>query len=45
MGRMCCPVRDDDVAALKEINEVVPTFKGILEVSFSSVKYNGVFSI
>jgi len=31
MGKLCAPVRDDDVAALKEIKDVVPLFQGILK--------------
>ena len=31
MGKLCAPVRDDDVAALKQIKDVVPLFQGILK--------------
>jgi hypothetical protein len=34
MAKMCCPARDDEVQALTKLKDVVPTFKGILEVSF-----------
>ena len=30
MSKLCAPVRDDDVAALKEIKDIVPLFQGIL---------------
>merc|ERR1711892_1036614 len=31
MGILCAPVRDEQIAALKEMTEVVPLFKGIME--------------
>lgn len=32
MGKMCAPVRDDEVSKLTQIEGVVPVFRGILEV-------------
>lgn len=31
MGILCAPVRDEQIAALKEMTEVVPLFRGIME--------------
>merc|ERR1719481_353294 len=31
MGMLCAPVRDEQIAALKEMTEVVPLFRGIME--------------
>lgn len=31
MARSCAPVRDEEVAKLNDINDVVDTFRGILE--------------
>ena len=31
MGKLCAPVRDDEIADLKQIDEVVPLFKGIMK--------------
>lgn len=31
MGILCAPVRDDQIAALKQMTEIVPLFKGIME--------------
>lgn len=31
MGILCAPVRDDQIAALKQMIEIVPLFKGIME--------------
>jgi hypothetical protein len=31
MSKLCAPVRDEEIDALKEIREVVPLFKGIME--------------
>ena len=31
MSKLCAPVRDDDIKALREIKEVVPLFKGIMK--------------
>ncbi|ESO89190.1 hypothetical protein LOTGIDRAFT_106210, partial [Lottia gigantea] len=32
MARLCAPVRDDDIAKLKTVKEIIPLFKGIFEV-------------
>merc|ERR1711936_1068270 len=31
MGMLCAPVRDEQIAALKQMTEVVPLFRGIME--------------
>jgi hypothetical protein len=32
MGKMCAPVRDEEVRKLTQVEGVVPVFRGILEV-------------
>jgi len=32
MGILCAPVRDEQIASLKEVTEVVPLFRGIMEL-------------
>jgi hypothetical protein len=31
MAKLCAPVRDDEIADLRKIKEVVPLFQGILK--------------
>ncbi len=31
MGQLCAPVRDEEIAALREVREVVPLFQGIMK--------------
>ena len=31
MSKLCAPVRDDEIAELRQIKEVVPLFQGIMK--------------
>ena len=33
MSKLCAPVRDDEIAALRNVKDVVPLFKGIMKAN------------
>lgn len=44
MGKICAPVRDEQIQKLGSMTDVVPIFKGIMEVRLTGQKVSAKYT-